>query len=197
MTPRTPWWRHALNALALVAVLVAAGFVSHTAPTAAFWQSPIPVTGALGDEVTGRNIQATVTEVRAADSVTASTGWVGETTGVWVVIDVSVATVVTDYGTLLGTAQLRIGDRVYSASGRPGLGTLADQPLYTGLPSTGPLMFEVPRDILSSPEAEVAEVQLAIDSDPRVDSMIVVSVDLTRLDIEASIETDEPVWGEP
>ncbi|MCS5720108.1 hypothetical protein N1027_18410 [Herbiconiux sp. CPCC 205763] len=194
---RTPWWRHALNALALVAVLVVAGVVSHTAPTEAFWQSPVPVTGALGEPVTGRNIQATVTRVRAAESVTASTGWTGETTGVWVVVDASVATVVTDYGTLLGTAQLQIGDRVYSASERPDYGTIAQKSLYTGIPSTGPLMFEVPRDILSDAAARDAQIQLAVDSDPRVDSLVVVPVDLTALPVEPSIETDEPSWGAP
>ncbi|MGD8166582.1 hypothetical protein ACEXOS_005110 [Herbiconiux sp. P16] len=194
---RTPWWRHALNAAALVAVLVVAGIVSHTAPTEAFWQAPIPVTGVLGEPVTGRNIQATVTGVRAADSVTASTGWTGETTGVWVVVDASVEAVVTDSGALLGTAQLQIGDRVYSASERPDYGTIAQKSLYTGIPSTGPLMFEVPRDILSEASAKDAQIQLAVDSDPRVDSLVVVPVDLTALEIEPSIETDEPEWGAP
>jgi hypothetical protein len=194
---RTPWWRHVLNAAALVAVLVVARIVSHTAPSEAFWQAPIPVSGVVGEEVTGRNIQATVTQVRAADSVTASTGWTGETTGVWVVVDASVAAVVTDYGALLGTAQLQIGDRVYSASERPDYGTIARKSLYTGIPSTGPLMFEVPRDILSEAAAKDAQIQLAVDSDPRVDSLVVVPVDLTALEVEPSIETGEPEWGAP
>ena len=196
-TPRTPWWRHVLNAAALVAILVVAGIVSHTAPTAAFWQAPIPVAGTIGEPVTGRNIEATVIEVRAADSVTASNGWAGETTGVWVVVDASVEAVVTDYGALLGTAQLQIGDRVYSASERPDLGTIAHKSLTTGIPNTGPLMFEVPRDLLSSEAAKDAQLQLAVDGDPRVDSLIVVPVDLTVVEIEPSIETDEPTWGAP
>ena len=114
--PKPPWWRHALNGLALVAILVLAGVVSHTTPTDAVWQGPIPVAGEIGEPVSGRNITATVTGVRAAHEVTAGTGWTGETTGVWVVVDASVSSVVTDYGTLLGTARLAVGDTFASAS---------------------------------------------------------------------------------
>ncbi|GAA2228289.1 hypothetical protein N1031_05445 [Herbiconiux moechotypicola] len=194
---RVPWWRHLAHGVVLVVVLVVAGVVAHTAPTDAGWQAAIPVSGQLGERVVGRNIAATVDEVRVAERVVASNGWAGETTGVWVVVDATVESVVDDFGALLGTAQLRVGDVVYSASDRPDLGTLAGDSLATGIPTSGPLMFEVPRAVLQSEEAAHATVQLAINSDPRADSMIEVPIDLTALELQSSIETAEPGWANP
>jgi hypothetical protein len=179
----------------LVALLAVAGVVAHTAPGDAEWQAPITVLGAIGDETSGRNITATVTGVRLADEVVAANGWSGSTEGVWVVVDASVAAAVSDYGALLRAARLQIGDTLYSASSRPDLGTIAGQSLTTGIPLTGPLMFEVPRDILQTDAAADAEVQLGLDADVRVDSLIVVPVDLGSLPVEESIETERPEWG--
>ena len=193
---RVPWWRHVLNGAALVAVLVVAGVVAKTAPSEAVWQGPIPVSGEVGEQLTGRNIQATVEQVRVAREVTASTGWTGETSGVWVVVDASVTSVVDDYGVSLRGARLQVGGTLFSASERPDLGTIEGAVLSTGIPNSGPLMFEVPDDVITSEAGTHAEVQLALDSDVRVDSMIVVPVDLTALPVEDEIETDAPVWGD-
>ncbi|WP_440710766.1 hypothetical protein [Herbiconiux sp. YIM B11900] len=189
------WWRSALNGLVLVAVLVVAGVVAHTAPTKGLWQAPIAVAGAVGQEVAGRNIVATIDEVRVAEQVTAANGWAGETTGVWVVVDAGVASVVTDEAARLGSARLQIGGTSFSASTRPGLGTIADQSLTTGIALTGPLMFEVPPELLATEDAHRASVQLALDEDRRVDSQIEVPVDLGALPLEDSVETGRPVWG--
>ncbi|WP_291054075.1 hypothetical protein [Herbiconiux sp.] len=189
------WWRYALNGLVLVAVLVVAGVVAHTAPTKGLWQAPIPVAGALGEEIAGRNLVATIDGVRVAEQVTAANGWAGETTGVWVVVDAGVASVVSDSPARLGSARLQIGETSYSASTRPAFGTIADQSLTTGIALTGPLMFEVPRALLGSEAAHRASIQLALDEDRRVDSQIEVPVDLGALPVEASVETSDPVWG--
>jgi hypothetical protein len=169
--------------------------VLHSAPTDAQWQAAIPVTGEVGQTLTGRNIEATVSSIRIADSVTASNGWAGETAGVWVVADASVAAVLTDYGVSLGTAQLQIGDTLYAASERPDRGTIEGTTLSVGLPQTGPLMFEIPRAALQGDDARGAELQLAANGDPRTDSMIVVPVDLTAIAHEPTLTTDAPVWG--
>ena len=192
---KTSLWRHLLNGALLVAFLVIAGVVLHTAPTEDQWQAAIPVTGEVGDTVAGRNIQATVSDVRVADSVTASNGWAGETSGVWVVVDASVEAVLTDYGVSLGTANLKIGDTRYAASERPDKGTIEGAVLSVGLPQTGPLMFEVPRPALEGADASSAEIELAANDDPRTDSMIVVPVDLTAVERQAAITTEAPVWG--
>ncbi|RFA21033.1 hypothetical protein [Subtercola boreus] len=194
--PRTPVWRHIANGAALVGFLVVGGIVVHTAPTEEQWQAPIAVTGAIGQTLTGRNIQATVTDIRVADSVTASNGWSGETSGVWVVVDASVEAVVTDYGASLSTAQLKVGDTLYGASERPDQATIEGVPLSVGLPNTGPLMFEVPADALAGDDARDAEVQLAATSDPRTDSMIVVPVDLSAIARQTSVTTEKPTWGD-
>ncbi|NQX33236.1 hypothetical protein [Herbiconiux sp. VKM Ac-2851] len=194
---RVPWWRHALSALVLVGLLAVAGVVADTAPSGGGWQAPVEVEGRLGETVTGRNIEATVRGVRAADSVTTSNGWQGATTGVWIVVDLSVAAVVDDRAALLDGAVLRIGDRSYSASDRPGLSVLAGRSLSVGIPMTGPLLFEIPRDDLDSADGRGARLELGLDADPRVDSLLVVPVDLTELAAVPTIETDEPVLGTP
>ena len=187
--------KHVGNGIGLVAVLAIAWFVAETTPTDEAWQGPIVVSGDIGETLTGRNIEAVVSEVRVADTVTASNGWAGPTSGVWVVVDASVAAVVDDLGVSLGTAELVINGVTYSASERPDDGTIARAPLSTGIPLTGPLMFEVPRELVESEAASSATIQLAINSDPRADSMLVVGVDLTALPLQPFVDTDDPIWG--
>lgn len=184
--------RPLLNGALLVALLAVAAVVLHTTPTDDEWQGPIPVYGAIGETVAGRNIEATVTDVRIADAVTASNGWAGPTTGIWVVVDASVAAVEDDRAALLGTANLLIGGTTYSASQRPDLATIAGSSLSTGIPYAGPLMFEVPRDAVDSAAARDAELNFAVSNDPRTDSLLVIPVDLTAIDHEDTIETTEP-----
>jgi hypothetical protein len=189
---RSSLLRRVGSGTALVLIVALASVVLRSAPSEAEWQAPIEVRGQLGDRVEGRNIAATVEDVRIARSVTASTGWVGETTGVWVVVDVQAEAVVTEVGALLSTAELVLGEDVYSASTRPGLGTVAGQSLAVGIPQEGPLMFEVPRDAVTSAVAADALLRLAIARDPRTDSMLVVPLDLSRVDVEETVTTSAP-----
>jgi hypothetical protein len=183
------------NGVGLVVVLAIAWFVTQTTPTEEEWQAPIVVSGDLGETLTGRNIEAVVSEVRIAESVTASNGWAGPTSGVWVVVDTSVSSVVDDFGVSLGTAELVIDGITYSASERPDDGTIARAPLTTAIPLTGPLMFEIPRDLVESEAAASATIQLAVNSDPRADSLLAITVDMSALPLLPSVETDEPIWG--
>ena len=195
MTRTTINWRHVANGAGLVVILVIAGFVAHSTPSIAEKQAPIAVRGELGEPVAGRNILATVDAVRVARSVEASNGWAGGTAGVWVVVDASVEARVDGLDPTLGYARLRVGETTFSASTRPGDGSIAERGMTVGIVWTGPLMFELPLDVVSSPAAANAELQLALDSDPRVDSLLVIPVDLRALDVDESIETDRPVWG--
>jgi hypothetical protein len=183
------------HGMGLVGVLTIAWFVAHTTPTEEVWQGPIVVSGDIGEKLTGRNIEAIVSQVRIAETVSASNGWAGPTSGVWVVVDTSVAAVVDDLGVSLGTAELVIDGVTYSASERPDDGTIARQQLTTGIPLRGPLMFEVPRELVESEAATAATIQLAINRDPRADSLITIGVDLSALAVLPSIETDDPIWG--
>jgi hypothetical protein len=192
--PRS-WLRHTVHGIGFVALLVVAGYVTQTTPTNDEWQSPIPVSAEMGESAAGRNIEATVTDVRVARSVTTSNGWSGATSGIWVAVDASVAAVVQD-GVPLGTAQLQIGSVAYSATLRAESSTLADTTLSTGIFTTGSLLFEIPEAVLASTEAADTDIHLAISGDPRSDSMIVVPVDLTTLEIEDAITLDAPEWGQ-
>jgi len=194
MTRTTPRLRHALNGAGLVVILVIAGVVAHTTPSREQQEAAVPVHGQLGETLEGRNIRATVNDVRVAESVEASNGWAGPTSGIWVVVDASVEARVTDLATL-GYARIKVGDVTYSASTRPDTATIAETGLSVGIAWTGPLMFELPVSLVSSDAARNAELQLAVSNDPRADSMLVMPVDLQAIDIDAVIETDEPVWG--
>lgn len=187
--------RMVANGAGLVVVLAGAWLVAQTTPSPEQWQGPFVVHGELGETVTGRNIEASVTEVRIAEEVVASNGWAGATTGVWVVVDASVATVVNDLGGLFDGATLVINDTVYSASLRPDTATLAGRPLSTGVPLAGSLMFELPRDLVHSIGAEDAVIRLSLNDDTRTDSLVEVAVDLTELPILPRVETDTNVWG--
>ena len=186
-------WRHVANGAGLVVILVIAGVVAHTTPDDEQQQAPIPVRGQVGETLSGRNIAATVDAVRIAESVEASNGWAGPTAGVWVVVDASVEANVTE--SIFGYARLKVGDVTYSASTRPDRATIAATGLSVGIPWTGPLMFELPRPLVSGDAARTAELQLAVDADPRADSMLVMSVDLSAIEIEKVVETGRPVWG--
>jgi len=194
MTRTTPRLRHVLNGAGLIVILVIAGVVAHTTPSREQQEAAIPVHGEVGETVEGRNIRATVNDVRIAESVEASNGWAGPTSGVWVVVDASVEARVTDLATL-GYARIKVGGVTYSASTRPDTATIAETGLSVGIAWTGPLMFELPVSLVSSEAARNAELQLAVSNDPRADSMLVMPVDLQAIDIDAVIETDEPVWG--
>jgi hypothetical protein len=192
---RVTVWQRVGNGMGLVGVLAIAWFVAQTTPTEEVWQGPIVVSGDIGETLTGRNIEAVVSEVRIAESVTASNGWAGPTSGVWVVVDAAVASVVDDFGVSLGTAELVIDGVTYSASKRPDDGTIARASLSTGIPLTGPLMFEVPRELVESDAATSARIQLAINGDTRADSLLAIAVDLGALPLLPSVETDDPIWG--
>jgi len=193
MTRPTLNWRHVANGAGLVVILVLAGVVAHTTPNDEQQQAPLPVRGQVGETLSGRNIAATVDAVRVAESVEASNGWAGPTSGVWVVVDASVEANVTESN--FGYARLKVGDVTYSASTRPDRATIAATGLSVGIPWTGPLMFELPRLLVSSDAARTAELQLAVDADPRADSMLVMPVDLSAIEIEKVVETGRPVWG--
>lgn len=182
---------------ALVVIIAVASVVLRTAPVDSSWQVPFEVHGQAGQRVEGRNIAATVGDVALARTVTASSGWSGATSGIWVVVDVRVEAVVTETAASLATAQLVLGEDTYSASERPGTATIAGMALQVGIPWSGPLLFEVPPDAVASAGADGARILLATSGDTRLDSVLVVPVDLDDLAFEDAITTDAPELVSP
>ena len=68
--------------------------------------------------------------------------------------------------------------------------------LSIDVPTRGLLAFELPADALSDAGAKSAGLELAMSADPRLDSMIVATIDLTAVPALAEVELSDAVWGE-
>jgi hypothetical protein len=169
-------------------VLLAAG-VQLSAPDDDTQQAAFSQRVAIGQQGTGRNVAATVTRVRLARSIH-SLEWDGTTTGVWVVVQLKMSTVLTATGP---DAVLRIGGVDYDASDRPGSEALNSLTLQPGLPYSGALLFEVPRSAVASLAARQAIVRVFVARDPALDSSIEFTSDLRDADIRSSVTLEAPV----
>ncbi|MEH3088540.1 MAG: hypothetical protein PGN24_02720 [Microbacterium arborescens] len=167
-----------------LACVVGAWFVALvTPPDSAAWE-PFTVEAHLGEPAVGRNIAVTVNDVTRADSVS-SGPWHAE--GTWVVVDLAAEAVATERGALLSNAVLVVDGRTYRATERRP--SMLDARLSVGVARTGSLGFELPADA-SGP----AVLQLALNPDTRVDSLIEYRVDLDALVPESDRELLEPSW---
>lgn len=183
-----------ISVAGLTALLVASGVVAATTPSDAQWQQPFAVAASTDERASGRNLAATVHGAVLSDEVSAGS-WSSGEGSLWVLVDASVEAVVTEQATLLGHAVLVVGDRTYAASDRPDDSSLRRAGLSVGIPLRGMLAFEVPANTLDGETAARAELQLAVDSDPRLDSMIVLPLDLTALPHHRAAQITAPAWG--
>ncbi|MDQ7879233.1 hypothetical protein Q9R08_14685 [Microbacterium sp. QXD-8] len=149
-------------------------------------QGPMPVIAAIGEEAVGRNIVATVTDVRRTSELRAG-DWAAE--GNWVVIDLDVASVTSEDLVTLRHAEVVVDGVRYGASERPD--SLFRQSLSAGVPIGGGLAFELPADLDSGD----ATLELALSSDRRLDSMIVLGFDLGAVPTAPSDELPETAWA--
>lgn len=166
-------------------VAVAWGVAVITPPEDAA-ENPFPVSVGVGERGEGRNIAITVDDIRRAESVSTAE-WSAE--GNWVVVDLHAEAVVSEYGTLLTLATLEIGGRTFSASERPD--SLLRGPLSVGIPRSGSIAFELPEDI----DAGTAVLTFGLDTDPRLDSLIVLRVDLGAIDVEPDAALRATEWS--
>lgn len=167
----------ALGALLGVLLIVAAWGVHEIAPTPEMQEAPVAVPIAEGDWGSGRNIEATVADVAIAQQLTVGDAvepWRGVTNGVWIVVQIEVQSVHRD-GPL--TLELEYADLLVPASDRPPNSVhLANIALSPGIATTGWAAFEVPVDM---PRPDTVAVRIAAGADQRLDSVLVVTVDLT------------------
>ncbi len=137
--------------------------------------------GQLGE---GRDVQAVVDRAVLADVVEVGS-WTGETTGVWLVVDARMATTESPG---LAAAELRVGDRMWRPSTRPSSGALQMTALAAGLPMRGSFVFELPAELLAEPVAAHAVLQLATDTDSRLQSVVELELDLVAMPHEHRLE---------
>lgn len=176
--------------LTLVLLAAAWTIVKVTLPDSAM-QEPFERTASIGEPATARNLVVTVTDVRAARRVQDAEGWSAD--GTWLVVDLEAASRVTQVGALLGIAELKIGDRVFSATERGT--TFHRQALITGVPRSGSLAFEVPADALSGTATLQLGAPTAAGYGVSLDDLIVMPIDLDDVPVEASADLAENGWA--
>ena len=183
------------TAAGLAVLLIATGVVAATTPSEADWEQPFAVQAVIGEPSAGRNIAVTIHGATVANRVF-DDRWNSTPGSIWVVVDASAAVVRTESSALIGRAALVVGDRRYAASTRPDAFMLNGVALSIDVPTRGLLAFELPADALSDAGAKSARLELAMSADPRLDSMIVATIDLTAVPALAEVELSDAVWGE-
>ncbi len=167
-----------------VGILVLAGIVVASEPSEQLQQGPFVVETAFGDRATGRNVEVTISDVRLADVVELDEfeGWRGETEGVWVVATVTASTRLQARPL---TGFLLIDDLEFRGSDRMDADGLESWQLLPGIPTTGTVLFEIPRELAQSTVS--ARLLFGANPDWRLDSIIGTTVDLSSLAVERTI----------
>jgi hypothetical protein len=169
------------------AALVAAAWgVALVTPAEDAEEAPFPVTVALGERGAGRNVAVTVTDVRRAEAVTAG-DWSAR--GNWLVVDLEAEAVLSEFGALLALATIDLDGRTFRASERPE--SMLRGPLSVGIPRTGSIAFELPEDVGGG----AGELRLGETTDERLDSVIVVPVNLDEYPVESEAELQPSGWS--
>lgn len=173
-------------------VLTGAAFVvALTAPDAYTQQGTFVTSAREGELASGRSFDAIFGDVRTA-RLLAAPGWVGETAGVWIVVEAEVAAT-TESAT--PAAWLTIGERTFAATDRTDV-TLESR-VDAGLPVAGVFAFEVPASALDDPDADSATLRMSNVPTPRLDSVLSYTFDVQAVPLEQTISIDEPkrvVW---
>ena len=180
-----------LGILAGVALLAAAYGVTATIPSSELVEAPFGVRGAVGDRIVSQHLIATVHEVFLADEVELD-DWRGTTNGIWLVADATIVATLDREGV---DVELYIDGVEYPSSSRSD-STVDSSVVDPGFPITGPILIEMPADAVDRPGAHAAVLRISTGSDPRLDSVIELVIDLTQLDKRGSVELDPTEPGE-
>jgi len=150
----------------------------------------------IGEPAATRNLELTVTDVRAARTLTDPQGWSAggeKAQGTWLVVDLDAAATQSQYAATLGFAELTIGERTFGATERGE--TFFRQRLVTGVPRSGSLAFELPDDVIKGTALQgTATLRLSIPSDVRYDGIIEIPIPMEELPVEESIVLAETGW---
>lgn len=184
--------RRWVSGAAIVAGLVVAGALVATAPDEEAITAPLLVTGVVGETVSGRDLVAVVDDVRLTRYLDVKYREAGDTStvGVWVVVDTVLTSRIDPV--FLSSSELWIGSVRYRISDILPNPSPLQLPYGPGIPQRGSLVFEIPAGALDDPGASHASVVLYDRVDSRLDSVPVIVVDLTGLEISARERIDEP-----
>lgn len=170
-----------------VVLLVGAWFVQLLTPSDDAVAEPFIVAAEQGAEAVGREIVITILDVRAASTVTSSSGWSAE--GTWLLVDLNAETVTA--GRLFKGATLTIDGLEFRASER--MDSIFSATLVPGIPRTGTVAFELPDGSLTG--NGILHVSLADDT--RLDSVVELVIPLDELTVSAEEPVHDTEWATP
>lgn len=181
----------ALAWVAGIALAAGAGIVTVFIPADDAGADLFLVRAEIGERAEGRNIAATVHDVRLAEEITAD-DW--HAAGNWLVVDLSAEAVTSQTSGILSEATLLIGDRVFTAVERGPLGVnLLDTQLIPGVARSGNLIFELPDDALAS----AGLLRLATGGGTWGDTILQVQIDLAEAERAGTVALAEVGWAAP
>lgn len=194
-------WKAIGGGVGLAALLFVSGVIANGIPDESVRDAPFELHGALGETLTGRNLSATVTGAQFVQQPRGELWgepWAAESGGIWLVVDAEAACVVSLCH--LQSVMLDVDGTRWSASERPSSLSVAQTTLAAGIPTAGALLFEVPAELASEAADATAPVpaqlRLGIGSDDRLDSLLVIEIDLAGLQQRRSADIAEPGWAE-
>lgn len=175
-----------------VALLVAAWLVSLVTPDEVAWRDGYPIVGAIGEEVSDRNVRVTITSVTIADEVTEGSDSYPQSPGaVWVVVGVSAQALTDETEGSINHATLTVDGAVYRPSDR-GRNSMEDSPLFVAAPTQGYITFEIPEPRAGGQ----AELRLGPRWDvDNADTYLSFPVDLSDAERVPRMEVERAVLG--
>lgn len=173
--------------LVTVALVGVAFLVRLTQPSDEEQQKPFVATAVFGEQAEGRDLTFEAHDAYLADRIV-SPDWVGETEGVWLVIE---ATIGAKLGVANPYATVTIDGLRFTTSKRAEDVALG-RSLDAGLPQQGAFVFELPRDLAEGEAGRHVVVRFASAFDVRLDSAIDMTLDLGALRHERTVTIEEP-----
>jgi hypothetical protein len=167
-------------------LLAAAYAVTATIPASQLIEAPFGSRGSLGDTVSSSQLIATVHEASLAHEVELDL-WRGTSSGVWFVAE---ATVEATLESTLMDVDLFIDGVKYAATGRGEGDTVDENAVAVRFPRTGPVLIELPAEVLDFPGARSAVLRISAFGDDRLEGVIEIVIDLTTLEVLDRIELE-------
>lgn len=181
MSPRT---RRALVVIGTVITIAAAAVVWQNLPTPPDVTGPFDVYGRAGQRTAGRDVAATVTDVRAATLVNSVAP-----AGIWVVVD---ATLEAPVSTELPRSDLIVGPNTYTPTDRFFLKTLRDD-VSPGFEQRGSWVFDVAPALIEPGSSEPVTLRVWTGYDEQLDSRLIIDIPRADIDRVRAVTLQPPV----